>query len=341
MKRIFPSLFGNEKLKETFGAEFLSGRQSHAYILEGADGTGKMTAALSAAAALSCEKRDDPSAPLPCGECLSCRKIFGGISPDVCVISAGDRKSIGVESVRELKANLYVVPNDCDYRVYIIDDAHIMTAQAQNALLISLEEPPPFVVFFLLTNDSQALLETIRSRSPVIRMEKLTPERIGEFLAGRPEAKKLLQNETKIREICVMSSPSAGRALELVSRAAGAKSAKDTQEEKRSHAAALCAALIRGDRAAILDTVRAFPKGRENVREILLLCGDALRDVMVMKCAPESGTVFYANAEDAAVLSRKTTAARANSLFSAIDKYADLLGRNASEAIITTLLCME
>lgn len=340
MKKIFPALFGNEKLKESLGREFLRGRQSHAYILEGADGTGKMTCALSAAASLSCEKRGNQTAPLPCGECLSCRKIFRGISPDVCVISAGDKKSIGVDSVREIKSNLYVVPNDCDFRVYIIEDAHLMTAQAQNALLISLEEPPPFVVFFLLTRDSQALLETIRSRSPIIRMEKLSPERIKEFLASREETKGL-RDRAKIREIAVMSSPSAGRALELAVRTSGTKSAKDPQEEKRNHAAALCDALIDGERARVLDCVRAFPKGRENVREILLLCGDALRDVMVAKCAPGAGMIFYANADDAAAIARRTTAARANELFSALDKYADLLGRNASEAIVTTLLCME
>lgn len=340
MKKIFPSLFANEKLKETLGRDFLDHRHSHAYILEGADGTGKMTCALSCAAALSCERRDDKVSPLPCMECLSCRKIFGGISPDVEVLSVGDRKSIGVGAIRDLKVNLYVVPNDCDFRVYIIDDAELMTPEAQNALLISLEEPPPFVVFFLLTRSSQALLETIRSRSPIIRMEKLSPDRIEEFLAGREEVKRI-GDRSKIREIALMSSPSAGLALELVRRESGSKSVKDPREEKRKHAAALCSSLINGERARILDCVRAFPKGRENVRDILLLCGDALRDVMVARCAPNAGMIFYANAEEAEALSRKTSAARVNSLFSAVDKYADLLGRNASEAIVTTLLSME
>ncbi len=339
MKEIFPRLFGNEKLKNTLGCEILNGKQSHAYIIEGAGKSGKMTAALSAAAALSCENRNADGVPLPCGECNSCRKVFKGISPDVFVISAGERKSVGVESIRELKSSLYEVPNDGDYKVYIIDDAQLMTTQAQNALLISLEEPPPFAVFFLLTQDAQALLETVRSRSPIIRMEKLTPERIGEFLAGRPELKDNPLRAEMIKEICMMSAPSAGRALELVSLASSKSAAKDG-EEKRKHAAAFCTALICGSHADILDAVRAFPKGRDNVRDILLLCGDALRDVMTARCAPGAGTLFFTSADDAAALARKTTAARLSSLFSAIDEYAELLRRNANETVVTTLLCM-
>ena len=144
MRNIFPLLSGNEKLKALLGAHIAEGKLSHAYIFEGDDGSGKMTCALSAAASLACEKRNDALSPLPCGKCASCRKIFGLFSPDVHIVSPKEKKSIGVDAIRDITSSLYISPNENDYCVYIIDDAHLMTAQAQNALLKSLEEPPPF-----------------------------------------------------------------------------------------------------------------------------------------------------------------------------------------------------
>lgn len=93
------------------------------------------------------------------------------------------------------RSSLYISPNENDYCVYIIDDAHLMTAQAQNALLKSLEEPPPFAIFFLLCIDSKALLDTIRSRSPVIRMDRFSKERIAKFLLERSEGRALFEKD--------------------------------------------------------------------------------------------------------------------------------------------------
>lgn len=135
MRNIFPLLSGNEKLKALLGAHIAEGKLSHAYIFEGDDGSGKMTCALSAAASLACEKRNDALSPLPCGKCTSCRKIFGLFSPDVHIVSPKEKKSIGVDAIRDITSSLYISPNENDYCVYIIDDAHLMTAQAQNALL--------------------------------------------------------------------------------------------------------------------------------------------------------------------------------------------------------------
>ena len=134
MRNIFPLLSGNEKLKALLGAHIAEGKLSHAYIFEGDDGSGKMTCALSAAASLACEKRNDALSPLPCGKCASCRKIFGLFSPDVHIVSPKEKKSIGVDAIRDITSSLYISPNENDYCVYIIDDAHLMTAQAQNAL---------------------------------------------------------------------------------------------------------------------------------------------------------------------------------------------------------------
>lgn len=338
---IFPALFGNEKLKDSVGRDFAARRHSHAYIFEGEQGSGKMTAALCCAAALVCERGADS---VPCGRCVACRKVFDGYSPDVEVISLTDRKSIGVDAVRAIRENLYVTPNDGDYRVYIIDGAETLTVQAQNALLISLEEPPPFVVFILLTTSAEKLIETVRSRAVLIRMERFTPERIVEFLRGREELAGFAdKNPKRAGEIASSCANSPGRALELAVAETGAKKSvkRDDSLEAHSLAERLCEALLTSDRVAALDVTRAIPKGSENSRAVLTLCLDALRDVMTAKCRAACEPIFYTDTEKVAALARKTTLRRLNKLFPAIEEYIWLLTQNSSEVIVTTLAAME
>lgn len=341
---IFPALFGNERLKDSVGRDFAARRHSHAYIFEGDRGSGKMTAALCCAAALACENAENS---IPCGRCIACRKVFGGYSPDVEVISLADRKSIGVDAVRAIRDGLYITPNDGDYRVYIIDGAETLTVQAQNALLISLEEPPPFVVFILLTVSAEKLIETIRSRAVLIRMEHFTPEQIVEFLRGREELGTFVErNPGRAEHIAAASAGSPEKALELAVTAAGAAGVKkapkhDDGSDMHSLAGRLCEALLTTDRVSALDVTRAIPRGSENARKVLSLCLDALRDVMTAKCRSVSEPIFYTDVEKAAELARRTTLRRLSKLASALEEYIWLLTQNSSEVIITTLAAME
>ncbi|MBR3423385.1 MAG: DNA polymerase III subunit delta, partial [Clostridia bacterium] len=139
MREIFKQLFGNERLKAALGESIANGTASHAYIIDGPKGTGKHTVATLAAAALSCENRSDVRFPLPCGVCPVCVRILKGISADVITVSKEDKASIGVGRIRSIREDLYVTPNDSDKKIYIIEDADLMTPQAQNALLIFLE----------------------------------------------------------------------------------------------------------------------------------------------------------------------------------------------------------
>ena len=151
---IFPQLIGNSRIKNILGGDIARGTMGHAYILVGPAGSGKHTAALSIASALACEYRKDGKNPLPCGKCLACRKIAEGVSPDVSFIRrAEDRATLGVSIIRELREDLYIAPNENEKKVYIIEEADRMTDEAQNALLLSLESPPPYVVFLLLTQN--------------------------------------------------------------------------------------------------------------------------------------------------------------------------------------------
>ena len=128
MKEIFPSLVGNERLKERLGADVKVGAISHAYIIDGAEGSGKHTLVRSLAAALSCAERKSAKR-LPCGECPSCKKILEGKSPDLIYVSRGDRATLGVDSIRFIRSDVAIAPNDTEYKIYVIEDAHTMTDQ--------------------------------------------------------------------------------------------------------------------------------------------------------------------------------------------------------------------
>ena len=338
---IFPALFGNEKLKESVGRDFAEGRHSHAYIFEGDDGSGKMTAALSCAAALGCEGDGDA---VPCGKCPACRKVFGRFSVDLDIVTRSpDRKTIGVEAARGIRENLWITPNDGDFRVCVIDEADKMTPEAQNALLISLEEPPPFFVFILLAENAEALLETVRSRATLVRMERLSAERTLEFLRrDERSADFAAKFPDKAAQIAASCDGCAGKALAAVEAAASKKpGAKAEAFDPHAAAERLCEALVASDRVASLDLVRSIPKGSENSRAVFELCQAALRDVMTAKSGAALDRAFFADGEKLASLAKKTTMKRLAALFSALDEYIALLSQNTNEIIITTLAAME
>ena len=154
MRQMLDSVIGNSLLKSKLLSDILSDTLSHAYIIEGKKGSGRHTIAYMTAAALVCEKLNDTASPLPCLKCPSCKKILGQKSPDVITVTREDKATLGVDAIRFLRNDVRVVPNDLDYKIYVIEDADTMTPQAQNAFLLTLEEPPEYVKFFLLCEDS-------------------------------------------------------------------------------------------------------------------------------------------------------------------------------------------
>ncbi len=188
MEQFFPALYGNEKIKALIGRDILEKRQHHAYIFEGPAGSGKHLLARETAKALLCLQADTNT--LPCNTCLHCRKIDAQSYTDIAYINSGDKATVSVETVRNALATLAYAPDEGDYKVYIFEDADKMTIQAQNALLLSLEEPPAYAVFILLTTDSAALLETIRSRAVIFSMELFSREAVLAYLQQNSNAPK-------------------------------------------------------------------------------------------------------------------------------------------------------
>jgi len=156
----FADVVGQQHVTRTLSNAILSGRVAHAYIFSGARGVGKTTTARVLAKALNCSK--GPAAE-PCNECDSCREIGLGNSLDVIEIDAASNR--GIDQIRELREMVRYAPAGGRYKVVILDEAHMLTDEASNALLKTLEEPPDKVIFVMATTEPESLAETIRSRS--------------------------------------------------------------------------------------------------------------------------------------------------------------------------------
>ena len=155
----FSELVGQEHVSRTLAQAVVGGRVGHAYLFSGPRGTGKTSTAKILAKALNCEQ--GPTAE-PCGACESCRRIAEGTSMDVMEIDAASNR--GIDEIRDLRETVKFAPAMGRYKVYIIDEVHMLTSEAFNALLKTLEEPPPNVVFILATTELQKVPATIQSR---------------------------------------------------------------------------------------------------------------------------------------------------------------------------------
>jgi DNA polymerase-3 subunit gamma/tau len=174
----FDDLVGQQHVTETLKNAIKNDRVAHAYIFSGARGVGKTTAARILAKAMNCVK--GPTAH-PCGECDSCKEITAGTSLDVIEIDAASNR--GIDQIRELREMVRYAPAASRRKVVILDEAHMLTGEASNALLKTLEEPPDRVIFVMATTEPENLADTIRSRSQHFHFRALTFAEI----AGRLE----------------------------------------------------------------------------------------------------------------------------------------------------------
>ena len=327
MKDCFTTVVGNKALCRRIADDIISSKLPHAIILEGPHGTGKHTIARLSAAALTCENKTTEAA-LPCLTCLSCRKALEHKSPDIIVVGREDKATIGVDAVRFIKEDVSIVPNDSDYKIYIIEDADKMTTQAQNALLLTLEEPPSYVHFFLLCENSGLLLETIRSRAPVLRTELLTSGEIDDYISStdRRAAQMKLSDPRTYEELLMASGYGIGQALEYLD----PKTFAPIMQMRTLADDLISAAICHKEITATLQLLSRFSNKRDQLSLQLSTVADALRDLMVIKKSDVAPLCFYTDRERAFELSDRVSAVFLFKLYEALCETQDEISQNAN-----------
>lgn len=194
---------------------FSSGRPSHAFLFTGPRGIGKTSAARIVAKAVNCEQ---PQGFEPCNQCQSCLSITSGTNVDVFEIDAASNR--GIDDIKELREKIRLAPSVSKYKVYIIDEVHMLTTEAFNALLKTLEEPPEHAIFVLCTTDPEKLPKTIVSRCQRIAFSRATKKEIVEKLKRICEKEGIKAEDRALEEIAKMADGGfrdANKILEQVS----------------------------------------------------------------------------------------------------------------------------
>ena len=172
---VFTDVSGQEHITSTLQNEVSSGRLNHAYLFTGSRGTGKTTCAKILAKAVNCL---NPQNGNPCGECEICKGIDDGSILDIVEMDAASNRKI--DDIRQIIDEVQFKPTKCKYRVYIVDEVHMLTQEAFNALLKTLEEPPEHVIFILATTEVHKLPQTIRSRCQRFDFHRIPPKAIAD-----------------------------------------------------------------------------------------------------------------------------------------------------------------
>ena len=324
MSPFFEKIAGNGALKEQISRNIVGNTLSHAYIIEGPQGSGRHTLAYNIAAALSCSSDGN----IPCGKCKNCEKIFSRKSPDVITVSLEeDRVTMGVETIRALKEDMVIAPNDLAHKIYVIEDANTMTVQAQNAFLLSLEEPPEYVVFFLICESSASLLETVRSRAPAYRMRRLEENDLRNYLLKNSQrAVRLNEEEPDVFDTVVkVSDGRIGLALSLFD-----EETRSGMMEQRKVAENLLSLLIDPDRASAIRAIASLGNSRQEVKRYLTDAQYATRDLLLLKKSDNAPLLFFTGRDSAQELSTRYTSASLIRFYDAISTAVLDLEANAN-----------
>ena len=207
----FEDVKGQEHIVTTLKNQIRADRIGHAYLFCGTRGTGKTTVAKIFAKAVNCEHPVDGS---PCGECPTCKAIAEGRSMNVIEIDAASNN--GVDNIREIRDEVQYSPTEGRYKVYIIDEVHMLSIGAFNALLKTLEEPPAYVIFILATTEAHKIPVTILSRCQRYDFHRISIETIAGRLSQLMEAEHINVEEKAIRYVAKAADGSMRDALSLL-----------------------------------------------------------------------------------------------------------------------------
>ena len=339
----FREIVGHRRLVTLLSRAVAQETLPQSLLFAGTRGVGKRLTALALAETVNCVQPAQPAtdAAVPrdaCGTCASCRRIARGVHPDVLVVEPGELGSIKIEQVRDVIDRAGYRPFEGRRRVVIIDEADAMVPAAQNALLKTLEEPPPASVFVLLSATPDALLPTVLSRCQRLRFGELSPDDVAQVLMRDHE-----YDETEARAAAVDAGGSIGRALSAAS--ADVAEAREAARHMLERTARMTDPSRRIDLAREV-TPSAGSKSPGAERDQLAAClramASLLRDIGLVGAQGELAVL--ANADLAPQLRALATAFdsdRTVRAYASVDQALTALERNASPKIVADWLVLQ
>ena len=306
----FADVVGQEPIVTALQNQIASGRIGHAYLFTGTRGTGKTTCAKIFAKAINCL---DHSSPDPCGECEVCRGIDEGTVLDISEIDAASNNS--VDDIRDLRDETAFLPTVCQYKVYIIDEVHMLSTSAFNALLKTMEEPPPHVIFILATTEVQKVPATILSRCQRYDFARITADKIAGRLLYVASQESFTLTEGAAALIGRLADGAMRDALSILDTCAGVSTQVDEALVRRmagvtdrAYLFEISDAIAKGDAVAALQKVAELRQQSVDMRRLCTELAGHYRNLML--CSLPQGTALLTGIspeEEAAYSARAST----------------------------------
>ena len=325
--QFFADVVGQPQVTVTLKNELMRGRIAHAYLFTGSRGTGKTTCAKILARAVNCLYPKDGD---PCGECEVCRGLEEGSILDVVEIDAASNN--GVDSIRSLIEESNFTPTTAKYRVYIIDEVHMLSIAAFNALLKTLEEPPPHVIFILATTEVHKLLPTILSRCQRFDFRRIAPEDIAQRLedvASQEEA-QLDQDaalliariaDGALRDALSLLDQCLGRdrhvTLEVVNQTAGVAA--------RDYLASLAQDIVEQNPAHALEAIDGLHRESKDMNRLCEEMADYFRGLMLIKTMKDASKLVLCSPQELELMTSQALSMSLSTILHGLDTFEETL----------------
>ncbi|MCR4736507.1 MAG: DNA polymerase III subunit gamma/tau [Treponema sp.] len=282
----FDDLVGQEFVAETLKNSIKSGKIAHAYLFSGPRGCGKTSTARILAKALNCAEGPTDN---PCGHCSNCQEITKGSSLDVIEIDGASNTS--VENIRQIKDEVLFPPSNCRYKIYIIDEVHMLSTSAFNALLKTIEEPPPYVIFIFATTELQKVPATIKSRCQQFNFRLVAIEKVKDCLAQAAAELNVQADDEALFWIARESTGSMRDAYTLFDQVLAFSDGHITYEKIRDKLGlvgverlnSIFESCASANTQAVLTSIDDFLQNGVSIEQLISNCADYLRSILFIK----------------------------------------------------------
>lgn len=320
--KVFEDVIGQDHIVRTIKNQIKSGRIPHAYLFCGTHGTGKTSTAKILSKAVNCLNPADGD---PCNECEICREINAGTLIDVIEIDAASNRK--VENARDLIDTVQYPPHRARYKVYIVDEVHMLTTEAFNTLLKTLEEPPSYVIFILATTDPQKVPSTILSRCQRFDFKRIKTEDMGRRLRRITDENGILVEDRTLKTIARVSDGAMRDALSILDQAMAMSNGKIEYNDvismlglaSNEHIFSLVDAMIKGDVETSIKTIDSVLLSGRDINQFIKDLTRHFRNLLMVKISKKPEDIIDAGEDTINMIKEQARRLRSEDIMRAIN----------------------